>query len=186
MIDVKILIPDLPKRKNMSVDLEKTKDRCLTAWKGLKNVQKNEVLELSDVTASTLHKTYKQGHISAAVAIALAKVAGLAPLYLCGEADRPGKFTERTLNGFLVARGLANPFAEAQEEPKTGRGKAAAVDFDGAHEIDCVCEVCGQPDDGGLDADDLAVLLESLIIRAYYRPECAERLQKITELLLEN
>ncbi|MCL2030398.1 MAG: hypothetical protein FWG93_02525 [Oscillospiraceae bacterium] len=183
MTNVTALIPDLPKRRNMSADLEKTKERCLAAWKGLKNVQKNEVLELAGVTASTIHKTYKQGHVSAAAAIALAKVAGLAPLYLCGEADRPGRYTERTLGNFLTARGLANPFAAEREEKKA---KGAELEAEDAGVPAILCEVCGEPEDDGLDAEDLVILLEALIIRACYRDDCAGRLQKITELLLED
>lgn len=184
MNDLTALISGLPKRRNMSADVEKTKERCQAAWKGLKNVQKNEVLTLADVTASTVHKTYKQGHISAATAIAMAKVAGIAPLYLCGETDKPGKYTERTLNSFLAERGIASPFAEEKEEKKAPRAKKAEAEAAG--DADLVCEVCGEMDDDGLDADDLAILLESLIIRACYLPDCAARLRKITELLLEN
>lgn len=187
MIDVSVLIPNLPKRKNMSADIDKTKERCLATWKSLKNVQKNEVLALADVTASTLHKTYKLGHISAAVAIAIAKVAGVSPLYLCGETDKPGKYTDRTLSNFLSAHGLYNPIENTPEEADTESEKSAVPEQLAAGTVlnECVCEICGgEPEDGGVDAEDLTILLEALIIRSYYRPECAERLQKITELLL--
>lgn len=180
MMDLTLLTPHLPKRKNMSVNADKTMERCLAAWKNLKNVQKNEVLELADVSAATLHKTYKQGHISAGVAIALAKVAGLSPQYLCGGADKAGKFTARTLNTFLETNGIHNPYEAPEEE------KPEPALFVAAPPAEAVCDICGMDDDDddGMDSEELAILLESLIIRSYYRKDCAERLLKVTELLL--
>lgn len=172
-MDLSTLMESLPKRRNMSADAEKTRERCQIVWKGLKNVQKNEVLELADASAPTLHKTYKQGHISAAVAIALAKVAGVQPMYLSGEVDKTGRFTAKTLDSFLKAHGIANPMEAAAPTEDVKEVEEAVVEFC------CDCE-----EDDLMDGDELIILLEGLFIRARFSEKEAEKLENIKNILL--
>lgn len=175
-MDMSVLMESLPKRRNMSVDAEKTKERCFAVWKGLKNVQKNEVLELADASAPTLHKTYKQGHISAATAIALAKVAGIQPLYLSGESEKAGRFTPKTLDSFLKAHDISNPIeTSTPAEVEKYEEEAPA-----AH----VCTECDFEFDDLIDGEELMILLEGLVIRARFNEGDAEKLENIKNILL--
>ncbi|MDR1736789.1 MAG: hypothetical protein LBR85_08000 [Oscillospiraceae bacterium] len=170
-MDIAPLLPNLPKRKNMSVDVEKTKARCLAAWKGMKNVQKNEVLSIADASPPTLHKTYKNGHISAGVAIALAQVAGIQPMYLTGDSDREGKFSAKSVDTFLRSRGIRSPFE--QTAPKM----PAAAPADDAV-CDCECADIEMAD------EEMIILLEGLLVRSRFNAGDAARLEKVKRLLI--
>ena len=193
IMDLLALLPTLPKRKNMSVDIEKTMERCVVAWKGLKNTQKNEVLELADVSSATLHKTYKQGHISAGTCLALSKIAGVAPLYLCGSVDKAGRFTAKTLRAFLEVNDMLPAAPEVEEETAEA---CDCCDCD-TNDLEALFtpeelemlqaeldEAAEDYTEADLSDDDMLALLDALMIRARFNPVDAELLAEIKHLLL--
>lgn len=61
------------KQTNISVDMEKTKERAERVWKNASKADRAIVLELADVKGSTVQRAYRTGSISAKLVVALSQ-----------------------------------------------------------------------------------------------------------------
>ncbi len=168
------LIVAFAKRKNVSVSAEKTMKRCAEVWKALKNAQKSSVFELADVSNATVHRTYKTGHISAPVVVAISRAAGCSPLYLSGISDKRGKFTEKTLDAFLDATGYSALSEHHAEE--------TSPEHQHSDDQEDECECCKTIE---LEDEELIDLFRALLIKARFNEAAAEKAEHIGSILCE-
>lgn len=192
-MEVNEIIQGLKKRVNVSADAEVTMERARETWRGLSNAQKQEVLTLADVGQSVAHNTYKNGHLGAPIAIAMAKTAGINPAYLAAQTDRKGRFTPKTVNAFLSTLGYDvadEPSAEdANPELESVSEESAEISEEPAA-VECgACEPSDGPDTefaptAMLLDDDLYILLKALLIKAQVSDEAKKTLAEIQELLI--
>ncbi|MDR0248909.1 MAG: hypothetical protein LBI44_04545 [Oscillospiraceae bacterium] len=173
------IISLLPKRKDVSINHAVTKQRCAETWKSFKNAQKREVLEISGVTNITVHNTYKEGRITAGVAVAMAKVAGISPFYLTAELEKPGRFSEKVIAAFLGKLGISSP--SLSEEPDIAPAAPAEADSDTPSLLHTADTDIGDID---ITEEEIIVLLKSLIIRARYNDIDTEILAGIKHALI--
>jgi hypothetical protein len=175
------LLKQLKKRIDVSKDAEKTKERVLQLWKGFNNKAKREVLELADVSFATAHKAYQQGALTAALAIALAKVGNVSPLFVTAHNDTQGRFNQRSLNSFFEITGYAHLVEKPAPEPEP-----EPVQPDVAEPVyaEPDAEPTAAPDEYDINEDELILLISALNIRARWSDEARETLTRIAELLI--
>ena len=102
------------KQTNISVDSEKTRQRALELWQGLRIKQKQAIRELAGITAQPIYRTQETGNISARLAIAFAQSLNVNPFYLTGEADEPGECSEAVIRELLLKFGYQKLVAEIE------------------------------------------------------------------------
>jgi hypothetical protein len=173
------MLQGLKKRIDVSKDAEKTKERVLQLWKSFNNKAKREVLELSGVSSATAHKAYQQGALTAALAIALAKVGNVSPLFVAAQSDGRSRFSQKNLNTFFENNGYAHLAEKPAPEPEPEFEAPAA-------EAACPCEGCDTEgsDEYDINEDELVMLIRALNIRARWSDEARETLVKIANLLV--
>ena len=111
------------KQVNISKDVEKTKARFKEVWKAATPAKKKEAHELAGVAANTIYRVGNTGSISIKLAIALAQVLNVDPLYLTGEANDIGEYSDKSVNKLLRKHG----YSDKSEKKPRGRRKAAAA-----------------------------------------------------------
>lgn len=75
------------KQTNITKDSQKTALRLKDAWRGLSKLQREEVLGFCGLKKASIERAYTQGTISAKIAVSMAQVANVNPLFLTGEID---------------------------------------------------------------------------------------------------
>jgi len=75
------------KKGNASVDEKKSMARIPEAFKSASKSQKNEITELTGLTANAFYATAKSGVASPRAVLALAQILDISPYYLTGESD---------------------------------------------------------------------------------------------------
>jgi len=171
------------KQTNISVDSEKTRQRALELWQGLRIKQKQAIRELAGITAQPIYRTQETGNISARLAIAFAQSLNVNPFYLTGEADEPGECTEAVIRELLLKYGYQKFVAEIEwpeekpakrmytrhEKPEPEEAPADAfTDDDEVLVEEPQSEPIAQlpPNSDALTAEDLQQLVVALYVQA--------------------
>jgi len=171
------------KQTNVSVDSEKTRQRVLKLWQGLRIKQKQAIRELAGITAQPIYRTQETGNISARLAIAFAQALNVNPFYLTGEVDEPGECTEGVIRELLLKYGYQKLVAEiewAEEKPakrkytRHEKPEPEEAPVDAFTEDDDVLEEEPQPEpiaqlppgSGALTAEELQQLVVALYVQA--------------------
>jgi len=183
------------KQSNISKDGPKTSARVQEVWKAAAAADKQAVCDLSGSAKATIYRIFKTGGISAKLAVAMAQVLHVDPLYLTGEAEERGAYNEAAATKFLSRLGYDKLLIEqdkavrraAREAARQKKVEAEAVPA--AEEIP-VAEALKPaakeaPTAEIVTNEDLLVLLQSLEIRAKAGiPEAKKLLGQIKLLLL--
>jgi hypothetical protein len=114
-------IKDL-KQVNISTDAPKTRARVAALWKKAPKPQRQEIFELTGLSAATIQRSYKTGNISAKLVVPLAQVLNVNPFFLTGESDDASACTDELLNGLVETHGCKKP-AKHRGAAKRGRRK---------------------------------------------------------------
>jgi len=112
------------KRNNISKDKEKTTERAKEIFKSATKDQKIEMETLAGVKRVSFERVYSTGSISAKLAVAMAKVMDVDPLYLTGEADERGDGAESKLLSFMESKGYKDLSKKASRPARKPRAKA--------------------------------------------------------------
>ena len=174
------------KQVNISKDGEKTKERFRQVWKAAPASKKKEVRELAGVSANTIYRIANTGSINAKLAIALAQVLNADPLYLTGEADEAGEYTEKAANSLLRKYGSGKGLRRRQRSPKIAAPEQKADTAENQDEI-CAPALSGLNKGviANLSGDKMLILFESLRTKASAGvPGSREKVERILELLL--
>ena len=77
------------KQTNVGKDTEKEKikERLREIWMSIEKSQRAEILDLADLKKYTVEHSYKNGNISAKLAVAVAQVLKINPNFLTGASD---------------------------------------------------------------------------------------------------
>jgi len=185
------------KQSNISKDGGKTSKRVQKIWKAATSDQKAAVCELSGSAKATVYRIFKTGGISAKLALAMGKVLYVDPLYLTGELDEPGEYTEADAIELLVRLGYNKLLVEHEKAQRRAQREAARQqkkeeaatpaaealpEEKSAEESKPAKEA---PVNEIVTNDDILVLLHALEIRAKAGiPEAKELLRQIKLLLL--
>ena len=176
------------KQSNISKNGEKTSKRVQKVWKAATSDQKAAVCELSGSAKATVYRIFKTGGISAKLALAMGKVLYVDPLYLTGELDEPGEYTEADALELLVRLGYTKLLAEhekAQRRAQRDAARQVKKDESSAVEDDEKAGLKEAPAGEIVTNEDILVLLQALEIRAKAGiPEAKELLRQIKLLLL--
>ena len=97
------------KRKNVSKDAEKTKQRVEADYSSLRNSEKSNIFAISGLSRSSIYLTVKTGRLSARLALAMAHTLNVSPLYYTGETDDREELTEANLRYFLNSADCSKP-----------------------------------------------------------------------------
>ena len=187
------VIQNLKKRINVSANTDTTMERASALWKSFNNAAKREVMALSEVSSATARKAYREGALTAGLAIALAKVGNVNPAYLAAQADSKGRFNQKNLTVFLKNNGYASLVEEAQPavaEVVPEDDASAVYDFSeasccGEEEASCCdCGDCCGEDGFDFGEDELVLLVRALNIRARWDEEARDKLDQLIALLL--
>ena len=175
------------KQSNISKDGEKTSARVQEIWKAASAAEKQAVCDLSGSAKATIYRIFKTGGVSAKLAIALAQVLKVDPLYLTGEADERGVYNEAAATSFLSRLGYDKVLIEQDKAVRRAqreavREKKETAEPVAAEELPVAKEA---PKGEIVTSEDLQVLLQSLEIRAKAGiPQAKELLRQIKLLLL--
>ena len=183
------------KQSNISKDGVKTSAHVQEVWKAASAADKQAVCDLCGSAKATVYRIFKTGGISAKLAIALAQVLHVDPLYLTGESDERGAYNESAAKTFLSRLGYDGLMMEqekavrrAQREAARKQEEAAAEEQKQAEDAPAAPEkpaVKEAPAGEIVTNDDLLVLLRSLEIRAKAGiPQAKELLGQMKLLLL--
>jgi hypothetical protein len=113
------------KQSNISKDSEKTGKRVQKIWRSATSEQKTAVCEMSGSAKATVYRIFKTGGISAKLALALGKVLYVDPLYLTGELDEPGEYTDADAMELLVRLGYNKLLVEHEKNQRRAQREAA-------------------------------------------------------------
>lgn len=95
------------KQNNVSKDAEKTKRRVKEDFLSIRNKQKTEIVELSGLKRTSIYRVFREGSISAKIALAMAQILNVSPYYYSGETDEKEAFNESLLQSFLTEKGYS-------------------------------------------------------------------------------
>ncbi len=95
------------KQNNVSKDAEKTKRRVKEDFLSIRNKQKTEIVELSGLKRTSIYRVFREGSISAKIALAMAQILNVSPYYYSGETDEKEAFSESLLQSFLTEKGYS-------------------------------------------------------------------------------
>ena len=189
------------KQSNISKDGPKTSQRVQEVWKAASAADKQAVCDISGSAKATIYRIFKTGGISAKLAIAMAQVLHTDPLYLTGEADERGAYSESAATTFLSRLGYDKLLIEQDKAVRRAQREAARQKKDAAsapaeEATPALAEPMPAEDKSAakeapageiVTNEDLLVLLQSLEIRAKAGiPQAKELLRQIKLLLLGN
>ena len=187
---------ELLKKKNISVDAEKTKARVTATFKTTTKTQRDEILTLSGLsTQNTFYATEKSGVVSAKAVLALAQVLEISPYYLTGESDDK-TFDASMLNKFYKKCPKSKDEKQVQKTKKAVPVETAeilktetapVVVPEAPPKSSKVNETAPTKTAANIKIDDssLIKLLEALAIRAKFGGEAEETYNKVVELLVK-
>jgi len=149
------------------------------------------VCELSGSAKATVYRIFKTGGISAKLALAMGKVLCVDPLYLTGELDEPGEYTEADAMELLVRLGYNKLLVEQEKAQRRAQREAAKLQKreEPAPAAEAALEekpaLKEAPANEIVTNEDILVLLQALEIRAKAGiPEAKELLRQMKLLLL--
>jgi len=119
------------KQTNISKDGEKTALRLKDTWRNLSKAQREEVLGFSGLKKPSIERAYTNGTISAKIAVSMAQVANVNPLFLTGEVDDASLFgnTSDILTKFLKDLGYKPTKKDTISQPVQEENKLDENDF---------------------------------------------------------
>ena len=184
------------KQSNISKDGLKTSARVQEVWKAASAAEKQAVCDLAASAKATIYRIFKTGGISAKLAVAMAQVLHVDPLYLTGEAEERGIYNEAAVTTFLSRLGYDKLLIEQDKAVRRAQREAARQKKDAPAEEAAPAPAEAAPAEEKPAAkeapageivtnEDLLVLLQSLEIRAKAGiPQAKELLRQIKLLLL--
>jgi len=173
------------KQVDISKNGEKTKERFKEVWKPSSPAQKKEIQALAGVAMNTLGRIANTGSINAKLAIAIAQVLNVNPLYLTGEANEIGECTDKNINALLRKHG----YNKKAEKKPWGRRKEAEPKVEPPIEQNEIFSTSlsklNKDVISNLSGDKIINLFETLRTKASAGvPGSQEKMEKILELLL--
>jgi len=119
------------KQTDISKDGEKTALRLKDTWRNLSKQQREEVLGFSGLKKPSVERAYTKGTVSAKIAISMAQVANVNPLFLTGEVDDASLFGNTTdiLTKFLKDLGYKPTKKDTISQPVQEENKLDENDF---------------------------------------------------------
>ena len=176
------------KQNNISKDGKKTSARVKEVWKTASAAEKQAVCDLSGSAKATIYRIFKTGGVSAKLAIALAQVLKVDPMYLTGETDERGVYNEAAATSFLSRLGYDKVLMEQDKAVRRAQREAVrqqAAETTEEPAADTYPVAKEAPKGEIVTSEDLVVLLRSLEIRAKAGiPQAKELLGQIKLLLL--
>ena len=173
------------KQVNISKDGEKTKVRFKEVWKAASSTKKNEVKGLAGVAQNTIYRVGNTGSISAKLALAIAQVLNINPLYLTGEANEVGEYTDKSVNSLLRKHGYDK---KSEKKPRGKRNATEAKDDPSTEQNEIFSTSLSKLNKdviANLSGDKIMNLFESLRTKVSAGvPGSQEKIEKILELLL--
>jgi hypothetical protein len=116
MVD-KALFEEL-KQTNVSKDAGKTKVRLREIWKDLEVSKRAEIMDLSGLKKFTVERSYKNGNISAKLALAVAHVLEINPNFLTGASDDREGYSDEIIRKFLTDNNYGKLLERITKPPK--------------------------------------------------------------------
>ncbi len=116
MIDAAIL--EMLKRKAVSTDKEKTKERIEALWKSLKSSEKKAFYTETGEHENNIIRFRKEGAITPKPALLIANYFNIDPSYITGDVDENAGWSDEAMIVFLESKGYTMP---VQEVKKTKR-----------------------------------------------------------------
>lgn len=108
------------KRKNVSKDAEKSKQRLKNDFSSASKAQKQAIVELSGLHITSIYNACKTGAVSARLALSFAQVLKVSPFYYSAEQDKRTKLNFELIPLFLQQLGYNSLLKELRSpaEPK--------------------------------------------------------------------
>ena len=196
------------KQVNISKDAEKTKQRASEAWKTASKTEQKSIMELTDLSRASIQRSYKTGHISAKIVIAMAQTFNLDPLYFTGVSDEKTACSDEQIRVFLIDLGYKNLVPSQPTKTRRRRARvakettagtvdfAAAADaapnavFDKGQDIPHSDEALVVSDEcqafvESMTEDDLILLVKTVLLRAKAGGAHAEKAKQLKLFLLD-
>jgi len=176
------------KQNNISKDGEKTKARVQEIWKAASAAEKQAVCDLSGTAKATVYRIFTTGGISAKLAIAIAQVLQVDPLYLTGEAEQRGTYNEVVVTTLLSRLGYEKLLVEQDKAIRRAQREAVRLQKETVVKNETTSQEKNIKEVSKSEivtSEDLIVLLQSLEIRAKAGiPQAKQLLGQIKLLLL--
>jgi len=115
------------KQTNIGKDGGKIKERLRDIWMNIEKSQREEIMNFSDLTKYTVERSYKNGNISAKLALAVAHVLKINPNYLTGESDERGEYSDEVARQFLIDAGYGKLLDRSAKPKRTYNRKNPVV-----------------------------------------------------------
>lgn len=112
------------KKSNVSNDAEKTKQRVKELFLSASKTDKIAIEQLSGLGRATVQKAYGTGGLSAKLAVSIAQILNVNPLYLTGEMDDKGECTDEVIRDFLLGKDESYTKIVAETLPIKGEKKS--------------------------------------------------------------
>jgi hypothetical protein len=163
-METRELIAEL-KQGSVSANKPKTMVRVRELWSSQSNAKKRQLMEDGDFRRPTVHRAYQTGSISARVVIALAQTLDVDPLYITGETDTRGHFSNQKLIQLLNNHKYSH-LAKLLESSPLSDGKEPLVALE------------------QLSNDEILDLVKAFLIVARLSGDYTEQLNKLRQVIL--
>jgi hypothetical protein len=163
-METRELIGEL-KQGSISVNKPKTMVRVKELWSSLSNAKKRQLMEDGDFRRPTLHRAYQTGSISAKLVVALAQDLDVDPLYITGETDEHGHFSNLKLIQLLNNHKYSH-LAKLIESSPLSDGNDFVVTL------------------AQLSTDDIIDLVKAFLIKAKLSGDYTEQLHRLKQVIL--
>jgi hypothetical protein len=183
------------KQTNLSSNAGKTKTRLLQIWKSATRAQQAEIIELAGVARTAVHRSYKNGNISAKIAVPVAQVMNVSPFYLTGEADKPEECSQELMREFLVkynygalldgapAKQRKKKKSAAKKPKSAAKGKATKKAAPAAKTKAPAAKPVTKSE-YNLTEDEMIILMKSILLRAKTGGKYAAVATELKKLLM--
>ena len=197
------------KQVNVSEDAAKTMQRANEVWKTSSKSEQGTIMELTGLSRASIQRSYKTGHISAKIVLAMAQTLNLDPLYLTGIADEKGSSSNEQIMEFLRDHGykqlvsdqplkkhrrrsarIAKDAADSAEIPSQITLFDSPSSAEAGREFDQIAPnepVCAKTQDfvDSVTEEELVLLVKTVLLRAKAGGVHAERATQLKLFLLD-
>ncbi len=164
------------KRTDVSKDEEKTMFRVKNEFLPLRNKQKAEIIELTGLKRTSIYRVFREGSISAKIALAMAQCLNITPYYFTGETDEKDPLTDALAVSFLNEKGykvlaerLMNQITRTNKQPAPAAPQPNALLTSAFTNSPELSEAASY-----LREEDAVTLLRGLLIRGRVGGEAAQ------------